>query len=170
KPRQVRRLVEAYGERGDAIAIHALKGAEGNRGKRREQCIRELVTLLYREHYADYKPTLLSETLSERHQLDIPRETVRRWLERSGAREPRRARRKRHPRRDPRPRRGELVQIDTSKHRWFEGRGGSGYVYLICGIDDATSEVWGRFYEGDTSLANMDLIRRWVERNGRPGA
>lgn len=170
KPRQVRRLVEEYGLRGDAIAVHGLKGAEGNRGKRREACIRDLVALLYRELYADYGPTLLSETLSERHQLDVPRETVRRWLEKSGAREPKRARRKRHPRRDPRPRRGELVQLDTSKHEWFERRGGSGYAYLICGIDDATSEVHGRFYEGDTSLANMDAIRRWVERNGRPGA
>lgn len=168
--RQVRRLVAAFVERGDAVAIHGLKGAEGNRGQRREECIRELVTLLYREEYADYGPTLLSETLSERHQLEVPRETVRRWLEKSGAREARRARRKRHPRRDPRPRRGELVQIDTSKHEWFERRGGSGYVYLICGIDDATSEVYGRFYEGDTSLANMDLIRHWLERNGRPGA
>jgi len=168
--RQVRRLVLAYRKRGDAVAIHGLKGAEGNRGKPRETCVRDLVTTLYRERYSDYGPTLLSETLSERHQLDIPRQTVRRWLEESGAREPRRARRKRHPRRDPRPRRGELVQIDTSKHEWFEGRGGSCYVYLICGIDDATSEVWGRFYEGDTSLANMDLIRRWVERSGRPGA
>jgi len=168
--RQVRRLVLAFRKHGDAVAIHGLKGADGNRGARRESCIRELVTLLYREHYSDYGPTLLSETLSERHQLDVPRQTVRRWLEKSGAREAKRARRKRHPRRDPRPRRGELVQLDTSKHEWFEGRGGSGYAYLICGIDDATSEVHGRFYEGDTSLANMDAIRRWVERNGRPGA
>jgi hypothetical protein len=170
KPRQVRRLLEEYRDRGDAIAIHGLKGAEGNRGKRRESCIRELVTQLYREHYSDYGPTLLSETLSERHQLDIPRQTVRRWLEASGARKPKRARCRRHPRRDPRPRWGDLVQLDTSKHLWFERRGGTEYAYLICGIDDATSEVWGRFYEGDTSLANMDAIRRWVERNGRPGA
>lgn len=171
KPRQVRRLVEKYGERGDAVAIHGLKGAEGNRGKRREPCIRELVGALFRELYSDYGPTLFAETLSERHALEIPRETVRRWLAASGVREPKRAKRKRHPRREPRPRRGELVQLDTSKHLWFEGRAGEGgYVYLICVIDDATSEVYGRFYEGDTSLANMDLVRRYVERNGRPGA
>src|SRR4051812_35594672 len=168
--RQVRRLILAYRKHGDAVAIHGLKGAEGNRGKQREPCIRGLVTLLYREHYSDYGPTLLSETLTERHELEIPRQTVRRWLETSGAREPKRARRKRHPRRERRPRRDELVQLDTSKHEWFERRGGSGYTYLICGIDDATSEVSGRFYEGDTSLANMDVIRRWVERSGRPGA
>ena len=171
RPRQVRRLVEQYHKRGDAIAIHALKGAEGNRGKRREACIRELVSSLYRDSYADYGPTLFAETLSERYLLDIPRETVRRWLDESGARKWERLRRKRHPRRERRSRRGELVQLDTSKHLWFEDRAGEGrYAYLICAIDDATSEVYGRFYEGDTSLANMDLIRRWVERNGRPGA
>ena len=60
--------------------------------------------------------------------------------------------------------------LPTSEHDWFEGRGGSGKGFLICGIDDATSEVYGRFYEGDTSLANMDLVRRWIERNGRPGS
>ena len=171
KPRQVRRLVVAYRERGDAIAIHGLKGAEGNRGKRRESCIRELVGSLFREgRYSGYSVTMFAEALSESHELCVPRETVRRWLEGNGARQPRRAKRKRHPRREPRPRRGELVQLDTSTHEWFERRGGSGFVYLICGVDDATSEVYGRFYEGDTSLANMDLIRRWVERNGRPGA
>ena len=116
KPRQVRRLVEKYGERGDAIAIHGLKGVEGNRGKRREPCVRELVSALFREYYADYGPTLFAETLSERHWLEIPRETVRRWLAGSGVREPKRARRKRHPRREPRPRRGGLA-ADTEAPR-----------------------------------------------------
>jgi hypothetical protein len=123
---------------------------------------------LYRERYSDYSVALFTETLLEAHWLDVPRETVRRWLEASGGRKRRRVRRERHPRRERRARRGELVQLDTSTHRWFEGRGGSGYAYLICAIDDATSEVYGRFYEGDSSLANMDLIRRWIERNGRP--
>lgn len=172
KPRQVRRLVVLYRERGDGVAVHGLKGADGNRGKRREPEIRELVSLLRRrEEYAGYSVALFTESLAERCCLDVPRETVRRWLAKSGAREPKPRKRVRHPRRDPRPRRGELVQLDTSKHLWFEGRAGEGhYAYLICAIDDATSEVYGRFYEGDTSLANMDLIRRWVERSGRPGA
>ena len=168
--RQVRRLVVEYRKRGDLVAIHGLRGAEGNRGKRREDCIRELVSFLHREHYPDYGPTLFVETLAERHQLEIARETARRWLARSGAREPRAARRERHPRRERRRRRGELVQLDTSTHLWFEGRGGTAYGYLICAIDDATSEVYGRFYDGDTSLANMDMIRRWIERSGRPEA
>ena len=172
-PRQVRRLVVSYRARGDAVGLHGLKGlkgAESNRGQPWEACIRELASSLYRDLYSDYGPKLLSETMWERHQLKIPAQTLRRWLKESGAREPKRSRRKRHPRREPRPRRGELVQLDTSEHDWFEGRGGSGKGFLICGIDDATSEVYGRFYEGDTSLANMDLMRRWIERNGRPGS
>lgn len=168
--RQVRWLVARYRERGDAIAVHGLKGRPGNRAQGREHCIRELVSELRRERYEDYSVALFTETLAEAHGLEIPRETVRRWLATSGARAPRKRRQKRHPRRAPRARRGELVQLDTSTHLWFERRGGSEYGYLICAIDDATSEVYGRFYEGDTSLANMDLMRRWIERNGRPEA
>ena len=125
KPRQVRRLVALFRERGDRIAVHGLKGVDGNRGKRREPEIRELVSVLRRQAvYEGYSVALFTETLAERYQLDVPRETVRVWLAKSGAREPKPRKRKRHPRRDPRPRRGELVQLDTSKHLWFEDRAG----------------------------------------------
>lgn len=46
-----------------------------------------------------------------------------------------------------------MVQIDTSEHDWFEGRGER--AVLITLIDDATGRVTLRFFEADDTPANM---------------
>ena len=68
-----------------------------------------------------------------------------------------------------RPRRsrcGELVQWDTSEHDWLEGRGEK--IYLISMIDDATSRLFGRFAQHDSTEENMRVLRAYLERYGRP--
>jgi len=62
--------------------------------------------------------------------------------------------------------RGEMVQIDGSHHDWFEGRGPK--CVLMCYIDDATGEVFGRFYEYEGTKPAMDSFMRYAERNGLP--
>jgi hypothetical protein len=61
---------------------------------------------------------------------------------------------------------GELVLMDTSDHDWLEGRGPR--LYLIAMIDDATSRLWGRFVESDSTAENLRTLRGWLERYGRP--
>jgi hypothetical protein len=39
---------------------------------------------------------------------------------------------------------------------------------LIALIDDATSQVWGRFVEHDSSEENLRTLGGWLERYGRP--
>ena len=63
---------------------------------------------------------------------------------------------------------GELVQMDTSEHDWFEGRGPK--AVLITMIDDATSRVFMRFYPSDTSAANREMVGEYIRRHGRPRA
>jgi len=58
------------------------------------------------------------------------------------------------------------VQMDTSEHAWFEGRGEQ--AVLITMIDDATNEVFERFFPSDTTAANMAMIRDYVAHHGRP--
>ena len=58
------------------------------------------------------------------------------------------------------------MQWDTSEHDWLEGRGER--LYLIHMIDDATSELMGRFVDSDSTEENMRLLRTYLERNGRP--
>ena len=59
--------------------------------------------------------------------------------------------------------------MDTSIHDWFEGRGeGRTMLSLIKVIDDATGEVFGKFFEGDTVLGNLAVLGEWTRAKGRP--
>ena len=119
-----------------------------------------------RADYADFAPTLASEKLSERDGLAVSREKLRQWMIEDGLWQVRQRRGRPHVWRPRRSCCGELVQMDTSEHAWFEGRGPVEPV-LITMIDDATSRVLSRFYEGDTTLANLDMVGRYVRRYGR---
>jgi Integrase core domain len=71
-----------------------------------------------------------------------------------------------HLHRERRSRFGEMVQWDTSEHDWLEGRGEK--LYLIAMIDDATSRLWARFVQHDSTEENMKLLWSYVEKFGRP--
>lgn len=163
-PRQVQRLVKALGRRGDVVAVHGLRGRRGNRVTDRK--VKAKVLRLQAKHYLDYGPTLLSERLSERHDLEVHPETLRLWLIAEGRWKIRPRRGEEHPWRKRRARFGELIQHDTSIHDWFEGRGEK--AVLVASIDDATNWTWGRFAPGDTVYANFEVIQGWVKRHGRP--
>ena len=53
---------------------------------------------------------------------------------------------------------GELVMQDSSPFRWLEERGPA--CHLIALIDDATSRIWGRFTEQDTTEENLRTSAR----------
>ena len=56
--------------------------------------------------------------------------------------------------------------MDSSPFRWLEDRGPA--CHLIVMIDDATSRVWGRLVEHDSTEENLSTLRDWLERHGRP--
>lgn len=58
------------------------------------------------------------------------------------------------------------MQIDGSHHAWFEGRGPE--CVLMGYIDDATGEVFGRFYEYEGTMPAMDSFRRYIRKRGIP--
>jgi len=165
--RQVRRVVVRYASEGDAGLVHRLRGRPSN-GKIADETRRRALRLVGK-HYSDFGPTLASEKLAERDGIRVSRETLRKWMIEAGLRK-RLPRKVRH--RQWRQRRacfGELVQMDTSIHPWFEGRGEQEPV-LITTIDDATGRVLMRFFESDTTLANMEMIGRYIRHRGRPMA
>src|SRR5580692_100607 len=53
-----------------------------------------------------------------------------------------------------------------SPFRWLEDRGPA--CQLIALIDDATSRIWGRFTEQDTTEENLRTLEGWLRRYGRP--
>jgi len=74
-----------------------------------------------------------------------------------------------HSPRKPRDRRGELVQVDGSYHRWFEKRGNE--CCLLVFIDDATSELMHLgMVESESTFSYMRATRTYLERHGKPVA
>lgn len=166
--RQVRRLLRRLKKDGDKAVIHKLRGQPSNRktgGKTREKIVR----ILSEEVYRDFGPTLASEYLAAKHDIQIGREALRQLMITGGLW---RARRQKvdavHQWRERRTCRGELIQWDTSTHDWLEGRGEK--IYLIHMIDDATSELTARFVRHDSTEENMSVLRFYLERHGRPVA
>jgi len=164
--RQVRRLLRRYEDRGDAGLVHGLRGRQSNHriaaGKREE------ALGLIGAHYRDYGPTLASEVLAEEHQVVVSRETVRQWMVEAGLWQSRQAKVQHRQWRERKACFGEMVQMDTSIHDWFEGRGEP--AVLIALIDDATSRIFLRFYPADGTATNMTHLRDYIGRYGRPVA
>jgi hypothetical protein len=163
--RHVRRIEKRYAAEGDAGLVHRSRGRPSSRPIPKKT--REEVLARVRAVYADFGPTLASETLAARDGLVVSRETLRQWMVNEGLWT---VRRRGSPAHLWRPRRscaGELVQMDTSEHDGFEGRGEAEPV-LITMIDDATGKALSRFYPGDTTAANLELTGRYVRRYGRP--
>jgi len=119
-----------------------------------------------RQRYADFGPTLAAEYLTQEG-FSVSRETLRKWMTKAALWRPRSQRVKAvHVWRERRASFGELVMQDSSPFRWLEDRGPA--CQLIALIDDATSRIWGRFAEHDTTEENLRTLEGWLRRYGRP--
>ncbi|MCI0613971.1 ISNCY family transposase, partial [bacterium] len=162
--RQVRRLVFKVQREGDIAIIHKLRGQQSNRRIGEE--FRNRVLDFYVERYQGFGPTFAAEKLWEEQRIKVIPETLRSWLKQADISYPsRRGRPHRHWRKR-KSHRGEMLQLDGSHHDWLEGRGP--WLVLIAYIDDATSEVFGRFYEAEENLSVFDSFNRYVHKNGFP--
>ena len=74
-----------------------------------------------------------------------------------------------HPLRERRSCLGELVQIDGSKHYWFEDRGG--YTVLLAAIDDATSTLLSaRFVTVENAENYLLMFKEYFKEHGLPAS
>jgi transposase len=164
--RQLQRMKAAYAELGAAALSH------GNRGRRPVHALEpELVRMvveLATTTYAGFNRQHLTEVLVEEHGLVISRPSVHRILTAAGVPAPRKRRPPRHRRRRDRyPKAGMLVQVDSSRHDWLEGRGP--YLSLVGAVDDATGEVLSaRFREQEDAQGYFEVMREVVHRRGIP--
>ncbi len=55
---------------------------------------------------------------------------------------------------------------DSSPYAWLEDRGPESHLIVM--IDDATSRIWGRFTEHDSTEENFGVLEGWLRRHGRP--
>src|SRR5882762_8331119 len=162
--RQVRRLLRRIEKYGDQAVVHGLRGRASNR--KFAAGFEQKVLLRVHQRYADFGPTLAAEHLAKEG-LPVSRETLRKWMTKAAVWRPHRQRVKKvYVWRERRASFGELVMQDSSPFRWLEERGPA--CQLIALIDDATSRVWARFTEHDTTEENLRTLGGWLRRYGRP--
>jgi len=162
--RQVRRLLLRLREQGDRAVIHGLRGRPSNR--KFAAPLEQKILARVRQRYVDFGPTLAAEHLAKEG-LPVSRETLRKWMTKAAFWRPRSQRVKKiHVWRERRASFGELVMQDSSPFRWLEERGPA--CQLIALMDDATSRVWARFTEHDTTEENLRTFGGWLRRYGRP--
>ncbi len=123
---------------------------------------------LYREKYPQFN---FSHALEKIIEMESPPQkvsysTFRRWCREVGLGKVRRRRRsKAHLRRERMANEGYMLQLDGSPHKW----NGKDEWTLIATIDDATSDVpIAEFFESETTLACMGVLRRVIECRGVP--
>ena len=163
--RHVRRLRARLRQEGDRGLVHRLRGRRSNR-QIPEAIEQRALRRLRQAAYAGFGPTLAAEHVA-RQRICVSRETLRKWMSQAGLWRPRRPRLKSlHVWRPRRAAFGELVMMDSSPFCWLEERGPA--CQLIALIDDASSRVWGRFVEQDSTEENLRTLAGWLERYGRP--
>ncbi len=163
---QVFRLLGNLRRRGSASLISKRRGRPSN--NRLPTAVRELAMTIVKERYADFGPTLAAEKLAELHGCQVSRETLRKWMIEDGLWTDRTRRLPRvHQPRNRRERVGELIQIDGSKHWWFEERGPQ--CTLLAYVDDATSRLMhGSFVPSESAFDYFRETKAYVALYGRP--
>lgn len=162
--RHVNRLVNKIRREGDKAIAHKSRGKPSNRRLPEKQ--KEKILNLYRERYKGFGPTLFAEKLLLYHETRISDETLRNWLIESGDLKKNRKGRNHRKWRERKSHFGEMVQMDGSHHNWFEERGDKSV--LMGYIDDATGEVFGRFYEYEGTIPAMDSFKHYALQYGLP--
>jgi len=108
--------------------------------------------------YKGCGPTLASEYLADKHDIDVSKETVRQWMIRSKLWHAKGPKEKvRHERQPRRSRCGDLVQWDTSEHAWLEGRGEK--LYLSSFHFSRITLYWQRIRFQDHLVLDNSVIR-----------
>lgn len=162
--RQVRRLIKRVKSEGESGIAHKSRGRPSNR--RIAHQVKDKAIRYYRQKYHDFGPTFAAEKLAEVNRIEVHPETLRKWLIASGDWKISRKRRAHRQWRERKRYFGEMVQIDGSHHDWFEGRGQ--HCVLLGYIDDATGNVFGRFYGYEGTMPAMDSFKRYIRKYGLP--
>ncbi len=162
--RQIRRLIKRFKTQGAKGLANKHRNTVSNR--KLPDDLRLKVLELYKQNYPDFRPTFFCEKLSELHNIEISKETARKWLLNEGLWKRERKIKLRKSLRERKPCFGEMLQLDGSKHDWFEGKRDK--AVLMSFIDDATGFIFSRFYEYEGTIPAMSLLKQYTEEYGLP--
>jgi len=162
--RQIRRLTKEVKEKGDIGLIHKSRGRPSHAAKPPD--LKNKAISLCKTRYKGFNPTFAAEKLFEIDKINLHPDTLRRWFIKEDV-EYKRRRGPKH--RSWRPRKGcfgQMLQIDGSHHPWFEERGAKSV--LMGYADDATSRIFGHFYDYEGTKPFMDSFKRYIKEYGIP--
>lgn len=164
--RQAKRIRKRYVNAGEIGLISQKRGQVSNR--KIADHIRARVTDLLTTTYQNFGPTLASEKLEERDQINLSAETLRKWMIEMGTHRPKKRKKGRvFQRRARRDRFGELLQGDGSPHAWFDERGEK--CSLVQFVDDATGRTTvAKFVEAETTDGYLAILQEHMEKHGKP--
>src|SRR5215475_7435765 len=81
--RWVRKLLKRMARQGDAVVVHGLRGRPSNR-KLPAKTQRQALAILKQQEWHDFGPTFAAEQLARRHQIQVGKETLRKWMIEAG--------------------------------------------------------------------------------------
>jgi hypothetical protein len=163
--RQIRRIILKIKNSGDQAIAHRNRGKESPFKIPREE--EDRIVSILEKRYFDFGPTFASEKLLECEGIKISKEKIRQLMIHHDLDYPDRKKKgKVHQWRERKHHRGEMVQMDGSDHDWLESRGPR--LILMGYIDDASNEIYGRFYEYEGTFSAMDSFKRYIIKYGIP--
>ena len=160
--RQIRRLIKRFKAEGPSGLTNKHRNSVSNRKLPDE--VKSKVLSLYKEKYHDFGPTFFCEKLFELHRITLSKETARKWLIEEGLLQRERKTKVRKQLRERKHCFGEMLQLDGSRHDWFEKRRDKAVIMSF--IDDATGMIFSRFYEYEGTIPAMDLLKHYIEKYG----
>jgi len=161
--RTLRRYLRAFSTKGVLFAKHGNFGTAPK--NKTDNNLRDQILGLIKIHYFDHNRTHALEQLSKHHGMIIGKDTFAKWCDEEEILLKRKRRHKKsaHYRRPRMKRKGLMLQMDGSPHRWFGFRKSC----LVIAIDDADSEiVAGEFSPTETTLACMRVIMEVIRKRG----
>ena len=159
--RTIERYLDKYRKVGIQFVIHQNTGKSPSNRTCDET--KRTVQNLIKEKYFDVNLTHLRELLEDNEDIVVKRETLRGWAHdihhvKRAKRRRSRVRKRRERMESP----GLLLQMDGSTHRWF----GDKKSCLIAIIDDATSGIHAQFFESETTLGCLKVLRDYITEKG----
>jgi len=167
--RQFRRILKRYRQEGDGGLVSSKRGKPSNR-RTDIEIVDKVRDFIKQPIMEGFGPTMMAEKLESKKGICLSKETVRRMMIRAGVWEAKTKKKSEtHPARPRRMSRGELVQIDGSKHAWLEERGPK--ATLLVFVDDATSAVLAaEFVEQESFFTYGALCKSYFRAMGTPVA
>jgi transposase len=165
-PRGLRRLRQ----RMEQFGYQGLVDMRSGRPSPRRTPVAEIERILelYRGSYSGFNARHFFQTVRREHGVKLSYSCVRQILQGAGLVKKRSARGRHRRKRERRPRFGEMLHLDGSRHAWLalvpEER-----QTLIQMVDDATSRLlYAQLWPGETTRAVMTAMREVVREHGIP--